>query len=118
MKIKLDENVPVSARRFFTARGHECEHALDEDLGGHTDADLYGVCVKEGRMLVTLDRGFGDIRLYRPGTHHGIVILRPRRQSPAAIATLISALLDEYDVQEFVRANVGVDDAVVRIRRD
>ena len=118
MKIKLDENMPVSASRVFAARGHECEHALDEDLGGHTDAHLYRVCLKEGRMLVTLDRGFGDIRLYRPGTHHGIVILRPRRQSPAAIATLISTLLDEHDVQEFVSANVVVDDAAVRIRRD
>ena len=30
----------------------------------------------ERRLIVTLDRGFGDIRLYPPGTHAGVLVLR------------------------------------------
>ena len=32
---------------------------------------------KDERYLVTADKGFGDIRTYPPGTHHGILLLRP-----------------------------------------
>lgn len=118
MKVKLDENTPMSLARAFVVRGHDCSHALEEGLGGSTDADLFRVCVDEGRLLVTLDRGFGDVRLYPPGTHHGIVVLRPHGQSAAMVVSLVGSLLEEHELTEFARANVVVDEVVVRIRRD
>lgn len=33
-------------------------------------------------MLITLDRGFGDVRVHPPGSHPGIVVPRPSTQVP------------------------------------
>jgi hypothetical protein len=36
---------------------------------------------QRGRILVSLDRGLGDIRTYPSGSHTGIIILRLADQS-------------------------------------
>ena len=44
--------------------GHDVSTALDEDLGGSSDAAVAKACLDEGRVLVTLDLHFADIRTY------------------------------------------------------
>jgi hypothetical protein len=39
-------------------------------------------------MILTLDRGFGDVRSYPPGSHPGIIVLRPADQSARAATQL------------------------------
>jgi predicted nuclease of predicted toxin-antitoxin system len=45
---------------------------------------VYATAQALGAVLVTADKGFGDIRRFPLGTHHGIVVLRvigkPERQ--------------------------------------
>jgi hypothetical protein len=43
-----------------------------------------------GRILITLDRGLGDIRACPPGTHSGIVVLRLSGQSAPAATKAIT----------------------------
>jgi hypothetical protein len=49
-------------------------------------------------MLVTLDRGFGDIRAYPPGSHPGIVVVSTSDESPSALAELLVSFLAEHDL--------------------
>ncbi|MDQ3931836.1 MAG: hypothetical protein M3252_03230 [Actinomycetota bacterium] len=37
---------------------------------------------RDDRLLLTLDRGLGDIRKHPPGTHAGVLVLRLDHQSP------------------------------------
>ncbi|MEG4484002.1 DUF5615 family PIN-like protein [Microcoleus sp. D2_18a_B4] len=61
MKLKLDENLGsirvVSLLRFA---GHDVATVREQSLTSTADGLLIDICRREGRCLVTLDRGFGN----------------------------------------------------------
>ena len=59
MKVKLDENVPRSANQVLIAAGHDVDTVVEENRAGAIDPQ---VAAAVGRLLITLDRGLGDIR--------------------------------------------------------
>ena len=75
MRIKLDENLPVEAAVVLRPLGHDVDTVADEAMAGAADEDVLRAATGEGRLLITLDRGFGDIRRHPPGTHAGVIVL-------------------------------------------
>jgi predicted nuclease of predicted toxin-antitoxin system len=67
VKFKLDENLPVSSAAILTSSGHDVDTVTEEALGGAPDRDVVAAATAAGRILVSLDRGLGDIRAYPPG---------------------------------------------------
>ena len=117
MKLKLDENVPRRALAVVAERGHEVATVVEQGLAGHADADIAEAARREDRMLVTLDRGFADIRRYVPGTHPGVLVLRLRDQRPAAVEAALRALLDLHDLDSMRGCTIIVEPGNVRVRR-
>ncbi len=76
MRVKLDENLPVSAASIFAAAGHDVDTVGDEGLAGSDDPTVSRVATEAERLVVTLDRDFGDTQQYPPGSHAGILVLR------------------------------------------
>lgn len=76
MKLELDENLPASAAPRLAALGHDVHTVLDESLGGKQDTVVWAAAQAEGRMLVTCDLDFSDVRTFAPGTHSGILLVR------------------------------------------
>ena len=66
MKIKLDKNLPVSAAAVLQAAGHDVDTVIAEGLTGAPDPHVVAAATAAGRILISLDRGLGDIRSYRP----------------------------------------------------
>jgi len=64
----------------------------DEGPIGAPDREVVAAATAPGRILISLDRGLGDIRAYPPGSHAGIVVLRLTDQSAAAATKAISDL--------------------------
>jgi predicted nuclease of predicted toxin-antitoxin system len=99
MKFKLDENLPGEGVQILRAAGHDAVTALEQGLAGKPDAEIFAVVQLEGRALIALDVGFGNIRTYSPGNSAGIVVLRLGRQSKAAVLAGIdevaAAAIDE-----------------------
>ena len=81
MKVKLDENMPRSANQVLIAAGHDVDTVVEENLAGAIDPQVVAAAAAVGRLLITMDRGLGDIRTYPPGSHAGILVLRPADQS-------------------------------------
>lgn len=73
MKLKLDENLPADLR----AAGHEAESVPEEGLAGAAAPIVLARAKAEARVLVTLDKGIGDLRAYPPADFGGIILLRP-----------------------------------------
>lgn len=117
MRIKLDENLPVDARAVAQELGHDADTVLDESLGGATDTEVLAAATQEGRFLITMDRGFGDIRLYPPGTHPGIAVLRPQESGPDAVTDALAAFLADDGLGDLTGCIVVVRGNTVRIRR-
>ena len=88
-RFKLDENLPRDAQALLIDAGLDVHSVNDERLGGRADSTILDACLKEDRVLVTLDLDFADIRLYPPSSHRGIWVLRAETQS---IQNALSAL--------------------------
>ncbi len=117
MKVKLDENVPSSAARLLIEQGHDAETVRTEGLSGAPDQRLAAVACEEDRLLVTLDRGFADVRAYPPGSHPGIVVLRLPDQRPQRIDGALQRLLAQYDLSALQGCIVIIQPNIIRIRR-
>jgi predicted nuclease of predicted toxin-antitoxin system len=76
MKVKLDENMPTDLAMFLRSAGHDVATALEENLSGADDPELLRRATEEGRLFITFDIDFADIRKYPIGSHRGIVIFR------------------------------------------
>lgn len=71
MRLKLDENLARAHRRLLEAAGHDAADVHDERLAGASDELLWSHVCAEGRILVTLDTDFSDVRRFSPGSHQG-----------------------------------------------
>ena len=98
-RFKLDENLPRDAQAFLRLGGHDVHTVLDEQLGGNSDPMVLDASRSENRILVTLDLDFSDIRLYPPGSHKGIWILRPHTQSIENIVALLRGALSVLETE-------------------
>lgn len=68
-------------------------------------------------MLVTLDKDFGDLRSFPPGTHPGIIVMRVSNQSAPHVTAVLGSLLREFDLDNLAGCLTVLEDARVRIRR-
>ena len=93
MKLKLDENLDVRLSAALTDAGHEAESVYEEGMSGASDDDIYQVCVREARTIVTLDLDFSNPFRFPPAPTEGTIVVRPPRPVlPMVRATLMSAL--------------------------
>jgi|SRR5580658_5264629 predicted nuclease of predicted toxin-antitoxin system len=76
MKLKLDENLPESLVPELVAFGHDVDNVRQEGLSGRNDTDIWMAAQATGRFLITQDLDFSDMRRFRPGSHHGLLLVR------------------------------------------
>ena len=117
MRFKLDENVPLRVARLLTGEHHEVSTVKDEGLVGEPDEVIARAAEDEGRMLITLDKDFGDLRSFPPGTHPGIIVMRLTDQSAPSVSRVLSNLLNEFDFDNLSRCITIVAENRVRIRK-
>lgn len=89
MKIKLDENLPTALARELRGLGHDVHTVPDEGLDGQVDGRIWRAAQDETRFLITQDLDFSDIRKYRPGSHHGILLVRLREPGRLALTAAV-----------------------------
>jgi predicted nuclease of predicted toxin-antitoxin system len=117
VKLKLDENVPDRVVASLVALGHDVDTVVGEGLRGTTDEDLWPKVQEAGRFLITRDLGFSDERLYPPGTHPGIMVLRLADDRSRATAERLAAAFQAEQVEAWAGCLVVVTDHKVRVRR-
>ena len=116
VKFKLDENLPVSSAAILTSVGHDVDTVADEGLVGAPDRDVVAAATAAGRILISLDRGLGDIRAYPPGSHADIVVLRLTDQSAAAATRAVSDLATLTNPDSLAGAVAVLQRGLLRIR--
>ncbi len=116
MKFKLDENLPELVRGSLNELGLDAHTVAQEGLSGAPDSEVLLACVSEGRVLITLDLDFSDIRAYPPGSYPGIWVLRPPKQTFKAIDALVRAGVRLSAVEPVEGQLWVIDEKRVRIR--
>ena len=118
MRFKTDENMPREVADYLRDCGHDAMRVDEQGLNGVVDPGVAAVCLVEQRVIVILDTDFMDIRRYPPGLYHGIVVLRPNRQSVSNILTLTRRFLMLLPFEPLSGKLWIVDEGRVRIRPD
>lgn len=117
MLVKLDENMSNSHAEFLRQLGYDCDRVTDEGLSGAADEIVWQQVCAEGRFFMTLDLDFSDVRRFPPGTHPGILLLRPRSRSSQAVLNLLARILREQRLETLQGCLVVADEIQTRIRR-
>ncbi len=78
MKFKIDENLPGEIADDLRAAGHDADTVVDEGLTGVDDSVIMARVQSEWRVLLTIDKGIANVRVYPPHLYSGIVLFRPK----------------------------------------
>ena len=114
-RFKLDENIPTAVSDLLLAAGHDILTAQAQGLAGFPDDELLRRVSGEGRVLLTLDKDFSDIRRHPPGATPGIVVLRPGVPSPTALVGMMQQLVPLLRSEDLQGCLWVVDHQRVRI---
>ena len=116
MIVKVDEDLPRDAARLLSTRGHDASTVLEQGMGGWKDAELWKVVQREQRFLITADKGFADVRTFPPGSHSGVLLLRPSEDGIQPLLDLLDAVLRSYSLDTLAGAVTVATPRGIRIR--
>ena len=100
MRILADENIPRTMVEALRSVGHDVT-AVASEAPGSTDNDVVALAIREGRLLVTGDKDFGEM-VFRSGARisAGVVLTRvhgtPDERTFVLLAALASRPADEW----------------------
>jgi predicted nuclease of predicted toxin-antitoxin system len=115
--IKVDEDLPTAVNEVLKSANYDSTTVLDQNMGGYKDEPLWKAVQKEKRFLITADKGFGDIRFYPPGTHAGVLVLRPDEDGIRPVVELMEQVLSQFKMDELAGTVAVATPRGVRVRR-
>lgn len=93
MRIKIDEDLPKRVAEAVRGVVPDTLTVIEEGLSGVLDPALWETAQKEQRFLITGDKAFANIKQYPPGTHAGVLLLRPDEDGIPETLNLIKDVL-------------------------
>jgi predicted nuclease of predicted toxin-antitoxin system len=107
MKLKLDENLPEALLDELSKLGHDVDNVRAESLTGRSDLEVWHAAQSDGRVLITQDLDFSDIRQFAPGTHHGLILVRLRVPGRLRLTRRIREAFASEPVETWKRSSDG-----------
>lgn len=117
LKVMVDEDLPRLAVQLLREHGYDAASVIEQGMGGWKDPQLWVAIQKDERYLVTADKGFGDIRVYPPGEHFGVLLLRPDEDGIRPVLELLQQVLESYNLEDLVGTTTVATPRGIRLRR-
>ena len=93
MKIKIDEDLPKRVPEAVQRAVPDTLTVIGEGLSGILDPALWETVQREQRFLISGDKAFANIEKYPPGSHAGVLVLRPDEDGILQLMDLIQEVL-------------------------
>ena len=113
--LKVDEDLSEEVSALLGIAGFDVTSILGQGWKGRKDPQIWSELQGEGRALVTGDKGFAQLAARPP--HHGVVLLRPERESRVAFLRLARLAVDSGMLNDLENAILVVTETRLRIRR-
>ncbi len=117
MRFLLDQNLRVHTKEFLRQLGYDVVDTRDLGLSRATDREIVEAAVREGRIIVTYNSDFGDIRDFPPGSYPGVIRLRVHPQTDEVLHPLLAEFLSNVEPEQLRGALVILDNIKARIRK-
>ena len=92
MKLLLNENLGRSAAEALGHQGHDVVW-IGDNFAGTQDSAVLAKAKREGRVLVTKDKDFGELAFKSGHAHDGIILLRLQDERAANTIRVLEGLL-------------------------
>lgn len=116
MRFLLDQDVYASTTQFLSDLGHDVLPVAQIGLSQADDEELLRIAHKQGRILVTRDRDFGNLVFVR-ALGAGVIYLRLLPSTQNATHSELGRVLELYDEGGLADAFVVVGPDGHRIRQ-
>ena len=94
MKILVDENIPTLTVNALRELGHDVLDIRGTIHEGIKDTALWEYAQREGRLLITTDKGFTS---KRSQSHHGIIVIRLRQPNLKKIHQRVIRAIEKFE---------------------
>ncbi|HLB94255.1 MAG TPA: DUF5615 family PIN-like protein [Candidatus Babeliales bacterium] len=95
MRFLIDECVSLKVHRWLRVQGYD-SLAIAEIAPSVRDIDVLALAQKEKRILITMDKDFGELIFRDSAAHSGVVLLRLHDWKAATKISIISNLLAKH----------------------
>lgn len=116
MKFLIDQDVYAGTARFISTLGHDVVRVGSIGLAQAEDEKILSVAQKQGRILVTRDRDFGNLVFLR-SLGAGVLYLRIMPTTQAAVHKELERVLNSYSQQNLAQSFVVIGPGGHRIRK-
>jgi predicted nuclease of predicted toxin-antitoxin system len=116
LRFKIDENLTIEVAEMLRSAGHDAMTVVEQQMKGWMDPGVAQVRQAEGRVLISLDTDFVDVRTYPPQEYPGILVLRLKRQDKLGIMKAFARALRIFPLEPIVGRLWIVEEERVRIR--
>ncbi len=116
MKFKIDENLPAEFAEVLQSAGHDAMTVPEQRLNGQPDERIAEICLREARILVTLDLDFADIRTYPPREYPGFIVFRLAHQDKLSLLSALNRLIPIWAVETCDQRLWVVEENRMRVR--
>ena len=95
LKFVLDVGVGHKVSAFLTENGYDIISILDIDPS-MPDTDILFIAERDQRMVVTMDKDFGELVYHSQQRHHGILLLRLEDATGDEKVLVMQEILEKY----------------------
>lgn len=96
LRLLLDQMIDASVARALLSQGHDVVRTSEVGMAREDDAGVLQRAVQDDRVLVTLDKHFGDWAVLPLSVHPGVIRIKA---DPATSDEILSILLPFLDQQ-------------------
>ncbi|MCK4387311.1 MAG: DUF5615 family PIN-like protein [Dehalococcoidia bacterium] len=117
-KFIIDEDMPRSTGMVLKEHGYDVKDVRDYGLRGAEDEKVYNFAQSEEAVILTGDKGFGNILRFLLGKHFGIVIAHfPNEMPTTQINRYLLEGLNGLSEDDFKGNLIIIEPRRIRIRR-
>lgn len=117
-KFLIDEDLPRSMASVLRANNYDAKDIRDCGLRGADDQKIFEFAQSEKSVIITGDKGFGNLLRFPLGAHFGIVITKYSNYcSTQTLNKFLLEKLPQLSPDDFNGNLIVIDEIKIRIRR-
>ena len=117
MQLFADESTPYNLIQHFINSGIEVITVKEKGFSGAEDEKVLKFAVDNKLILLTADLDFGNILLYPPAKHLGVIVIRYSPKVTIQLLKVIDDFVGSYKNEELEKSLVIIDKNKYRVRR-
>ena len=117
MRLLADENIQAVTVRFLQSLGHDVQSVMGAGLKSADDDSVFDHAQAEGRVLLTFNADFADLRELARKNHCGVIRLRVSNQRAAYLHPVLEKALTCFADSDLRNTLVTLADRRTRVRK-